>query len=284
MSKAENSEEINLIDHYFETARTLRRAGSLSASKSLLEDASNVCSQLAIDDPVRQARILDELGTVSFWSGKHAQAEDYYQQALSKLERAFYSAHPFLAPVLQHLAHLYIAMDRFESASAVAHRTLAIRQSTQLQTDSATIENLRMCAVIELELGHLSEAESLLRRAIDILEPSTLGPFEEFVYLLAEVYQMQGKNDDAEGCYKQALATYAQRLGRPARYAACLSDYAKFLRQLGRVRDAERLELGVPRLLEASNLEKALGVREMDRELPDTEVYQCLSYPVTIFH
>ncbi len=284
MSATENSEELSLIDHYFRTAHSLRRAGALDAAIPFLETALETCKNLPVQNWDRLAQLLDERGTLSFWKGRHAEARAYYEEALLTMEKATYSAHPSLAPVLHHLAHLYIAMDRFPKAAELAHRALAIRQASLLMADSTTVENIRMCAIVEIELGNLIEAESLLKKAIAILEPSTIGPFEEFIYLLAEVYQLQGKNEDAEACYKRSLLTFATRHGRPARYGACMSDYAKFLRQLGRVKDAEKLEPCIPRLLEATHMEEDTGTRELDHDLPNTDVYQTLMYPVTIFH
>lgn len=284
MSNQENSRALTSIDHLFETAHSLRRAGAIDAALPLLQKALEECRNLNVTDRKREARILDELGCVSFWRGQHAEAEDYFKRALSLLEAETYPEHPILAHPLHHLAHLYIAMDRFDKAEEYAQKALAIRQSSRLAADSSTVENMRMCAIVELELGRLEAAEDLLKKAIAILEPSTIGPFEEFVYLLADVYQMQGKNDEAEAYYKRALMTFQHRLGRPARHAACMSDYAKFLRQLGRVRDAEKLEAGIPTLMEAYQLEESIGTHELDRDLPDTDVYQCLMYPATIFH
>jgi tetratricopeptide (TPR) repeat protein len=284
MSKMENSEDLSTVDHLFQTAHSLRRAGALDAALPLLESALKTCKEMSVSDGERLARLLNEFGTIAFWRGHHLEAEKYYKQALETLELATYPQHPILAPVLDHLAHLYIAMDRFDQADEMAQRALSIRQASMLPNDSATVENLRMCAIIAIECGKLPEAEHLLEKAILILEPSTIGPFEEFIYLQASVFQLLGKNDEAEAAYKRALITFANRQGRPARYAACMTDYAKFLRQIGRVKDAEKLEQCIPKLNEAYAMEEAIGTKELDRDLPDTDVYQCLVYPVTIFH
>jgi tetratricopeptide (TPR) repeat protein len=284
MSQVENSEDLSTVDHLYKTAHSLRRAGAIEAALPLLESAYKRCKKLPGCDWERLARLLDEFGTIAFWKGHHLEAEKHYKEALGILELATYPQHPILAPVLDHLAHLYISMDRFEQADEVARRALSIRNASMLPSDSANVENLRMCAIIAIECGKLPEAEQLLEKAILILEPSTIGPFEEFVLLQATVFQMLGKNDNAEAAFKRALLTFANRQGRPTRYAACMTEYAKFLRQIGRVKDAEKLEHCIPQLHEATTMEEAMGTRELDRNLPDTDVYQCLIYPVTIFH
>lgn len=284
MSHLENSEELTTIDHLFERAHNLRKLGGTAEAQAVLAQAVDICRGMPNPDPTRTALVLDEMGTVAFWNGTHSEAEQYYTEALQVQEAATHPGHGNLAPLLDHLAHLYIHMDRFDKAAEAARRALSIRQATMLTSDASTVENMRMCAIIELELGNLDEAQSLIKKAIAILEPATIGPFEEFVYLLASVYKMQGKNAEAEACYKRALITFAHRRGRPARHASCMQDYAQFLRQLGRVKDAERLEALLPALIEAVGREEATGTHEINRDLPDTDVYQVLPYPVTIFH
>ncbi|MBY0550818.1 MAG: tetratricopeptide repeat protein [Candidatus Obscuribacterales bacterium] len=284
MSTFENSEALTKMDHLIGIAKELRKGRQNVAAEGLMNEALVICKQLESEDAKHLYQILDELGTIAFWNGKHPEAEQYYKEALETAESATYASHSCVAPILDHLAHLYIAMDRFDSAGESARRALAVRRATVLKTDAATLESMRMCAIIEIELDHMDEAKALLREAIAILEPATIGPFEEFVYLMAQAYQMEGRNADAEGCYKQALLTFESRRGRPARHASCLQDYANFLRQQGRVKDAEKLEPMLPRLNEAVVMEEAAGTSEVYHDLPNTDIYQVLSYPVTIFH
>lgn len=284
MSTFENSEDLTAMDHLLEKARRLRKGRQIVDAEYTALEALAICKRMESEDYIRLSSILDELGTIVFWNGKHAEAEKYYREALETAELATYPGHSSLAPLLDHLAHLYIATDRFDSALEAARRALAIRQATMLRADASTVESMRMCAIIEMELDHMDNAKGLLKEAIALLEPATIGPFEEFVYLLAHVYQMQGSNEEAEACYKQALITLASRHGRPARHAACLQDYAKFLRQLGRVKDAEKLEPLIPHLNAAVAMEEAAGTLEVYHDLPDTDAYQVLPYPVTIFH
>lgn len=284
MSTFENSEELSKMDHLLERSTELRKNHQNVEAEGLMNEALAVSRRMETPEYGHLCQILDELGAISFWNGKHAEAEQYYKEALETAELATYPGHSSVVPILDHLAHLYIAMDRFDSAGEAARRALSVRQATILKTDAATLESMRMCAIIEMELGHTDEAKALLKEAIAILEPATIGPFEEFVYLTAQIYQMEGRNAEAEGCYKQALLTFTRRHGRPARHAACLQNYTNFLRQLGRVKDAEKLEPMLPRLNAAVAMEEAAGTSEVYHDLPNTDIYQVLSYPVTIFH
>ncbi len=135
-----------------------------------------------------------------------------------------------------------------------------------------------MCAIVDTELGNYEEAEALLKKAISALKPSTIGPFEEFVFLLAKLYDKQGKAKEADSFFKMAMLTFLQREGRLLRTATCLKDYSHFLQEHGQAKAATKLDA------QAGVFETNASAIEQDERLPNNQQYQHVMYPVTIFH
>ncbi len=256
-------------------ARYLRRAGEYDEAKETLQSALDLFNEKPGLDRVNLATILDGLGSVCFCREEYDEAQSYYEGALEALEQVFHPAHASLANPLDHLARLLIIQKKYKEAKAVCKRSLEIKQATMLPQDCDTLESLRMTAIVELELENFEQAEELLKKAIRVLEPSTLGPFEEFLRLLARAYQGQGKLEEAETCYKRAIEVFMERQGQQLGLSQCEHDYAELLDELGRHREANEAR-AVARVAEDFTA-------KID-DLPDSPVYQPLSYPVTIFH
>lgn len=277
MLTTERFQILDQIDHACDDAHHLRSTKQYSASKARLQAILTLYRASNAQDPPRLAAILNELANTCFCRRELAEAELHYREALKTLTEFYDPNHARLTPILDHMARLYITQDRFKDAQAVSRRSLEIKQNSLQAADHATLESMRMCAIIELQLRNYSEAEALLKEAIAILEPSTIGPFEEFVYLLAKVHEARGENDQADASYRKTIEVFEQRSGRQWRYAKCISAYADFLRNSGKAKEADEL-------LAKTEDFRAMFQNDDSDDLPNTSLYQPLIYPVTIFH
>lgn len=275
MKNKEKLEALTSIHELCAKGRRLRRAGRDADAKAALNQAMSIYRSEPELDEVNLAIICDESGNVCFCRKEYAEAEMQYKQAADILERVFDSRHSSIAVVLDHLARMYIIQGNYELAEPVCKRSLEIKKSSLLAQDADTLESMRMCAIVEMGLGRNDEAEKLLSEAIKILEPSTIGPFEEFVRLLARVYEARGDKDKAEKCYKRAIDVFMSRKGQQMGLAQCELDYARLLEQLGRHEEAEHAR----RIAQIAELHRI----KFD-DLPESPDYQPLSYPATIFH
>lgn len=256
-------------------SQNLRHAGRLTEAKAALNSALVLYRSSAEPDPQVYAAVLDEIGHVSFCRAEYSEAEMHYYQAIQVLEQALYPEHADVAMILDHLCRLFIIQERYKEAEPLCERALAIKQKCLLAQDCQTLESMRMTAIVKICLGKFDEAEKLLDRAIDILEPTTIGPVEEFVRLMARVYEGQGKKAEAEEFYRRAVRVFKSRHGQQSGLAQCELDHARLLDELGKAGDAERAR----RLARVAE-----SFRKRKDDLPETSVYQPLSYPATIFH
>lgn len=247
--------------------------------RQCLEAFRNALDNRSINAVCRESAILDELGNSAFLAGDYKEAERSYKEAISLFDQT----HPAMAGPLDHLARLYIARGDFEKARPLCYRSLALKENSLLPNNCETLETMRMCAIVDCELKNYKEAEKLLLKGIAILEPATIGPFEEFVLIMARVKQYQGQIEEAEALYREAISTFSHRWGRPYRSGICMKDYASFLKGQGREDEAEEA-LQKARRLQKAGMSSRNAIPEQDDLLPNTARYQKIIYPATTFH
>jgi tetratricopeptide (TPR) repeat protein len=266
------------IDQLIEEGILLRARSLYRHSAGIFKLALGQYDENSWLDSKIKARLLDEIGNSYFCLGDYAQAKNYYLGALEITERRWHKEHPNLTPVLDHLCQLCLVEGTFEQALPHCKRSLAIKEKCLAAANANVLESMRMCAIIETELGNYKQAQYLLEAGISVLKPTTIGPVEEFVYVLARVNEKQGKDEKAESLYKEAIDTFTQRAGRAGRLAHCLRDYAEFVRKQGRHEDAESL---LKKAKSSGEGDKAMGLNDT---LPNSDCYQRLVYPVSTFH
>ena len=100
-------------------------------------------------------------------------------------------------------------------------------------------------AAIFDSLGRYSEAQDLLRRALDIQvkslgekHPETAGTMNN----LATICFHQGRYEEAEAHWTRALRIYEDTPGTRQHLALMLNNYARLMRKTGRKSDAKKLE------------------------------------------
>jgi tetratricopeptide (TPR) repeat protein len=263
------------IDELYNEAMRLKSRKLYESAAVILDKA--IAGAANIQDLGLSAQLLDARGCVAFCAGDYQTAREKLISALGKLEVMFSPVHGSVAPVLDHLCRLNIAENKFAAAKPLAERSLSIKERCYHPAHSEVFEAMRMCAIIDEELGDYERAENLLVKGITLLKPMTIGIYEEFLVSLANVYRSQKMNEKAEALYKQALDLFEKRSGRTLRAAHAFNEYAKFLEMEGRASDASQMRG------RAAIMEQNIQTIEEDESLPSTEAYQRISYPMNTF-
>jgi tetratricopeptide (TPR) repeat protein len=272
-------ETIHRIHELLSDAAILRHQKDYGQATKKAEDALSLAlSGQGSVERKEQAEIHAELGNIYFCDHLYPEAENHFLRAISLIEQQFYSSHPLLIPVLDHLARLYIAIERFKDAQKVSYRLLDIMKVALLGSDCWQIETIRMTAVVEMKLGNYKDAEALIARVLPIVDSATIGPAEEFFWLLARIKEALGETERAKENYEQAIKIFDSGRGIENRRTRCLMDYANFLQASGDEDNAYALRT------RALALQKRLTIEEMIDDLPNSSVYQRLAYPASILH
>jgi tetratricopeptide (TPR) repeat protein len=176
----------------------------------------------------------------------YQESEASYQRKIAIDIKALGQSHPCVANDLNSLALLYIAQHRCKEAEPLLMRAVKIYQDTYGDHSAVFINTQATLASVEYCLGNIELAAQLYRSALgNGVETISPHNFETARILneLAFLYYQQGKLQDSATFYEWALASTRDAVGEKAPLlAACMKDYAKLLRSLGRSTDAAAME------------------------------------------
>jgi eukaryotic-like serine/threonine-protein kinase len=146
-------------------------------------------------------------------AGRAAEAEPHLREAL-----AIYKANGGAgAKVIETLATLQLCVDqqrRWADAEAVANEALALGQERFPEGHAELANVLHRLGGLKQAQGDLVAAEPLIRKAVDMHRrwhgkdhPETGWSLS----VLGDLVSRQGKHDEAEACYREALAIFSKQ-------------------------------------------------------------------------
>ncbi len=155
-----------------------------------------------------------------------------------------------LAGILRHLASV---MER-QGDTARAEKLLrdAIRMLRQMDRRGTLVEALRALAELLLREGKVDEAERFALEAREVLTPRDITSRITTSTALALVREAQGRNDEAEGLFRDAIEMLGETEWRSMQRKP-LRAFARFLTELGRAEEARPYEERVAELDEAAH-------------------------------
>lgn len=190
---------------------------------------------LGSDDP-GVAELQSELGQIYSELGNYTEANALFDQAIKKLEAAYYDGHYKLGPVYAAQTSNFIKQGQFEQAEAPAMKAQDIFSKTLTGEHRLALEATYKLALIYKQLGKFADAMKLFVKAKKAIE-SPMGPLDEFKYLEALIQEADGKVDEADKAFKIALDCFKKRRNF-RRLASCSRRYAEFLEKQGKTQEA----------------------------------------------
>jgi tetratricopeptide (TPR) repeat protein len=190
--------------------------------------------------------ILDKLGVSYLRAKVFDKAMNCFQESEQILQKAYYAGHACLAPVLENEVDCLNEQEKYSEAEPIMKRALDINEKTLAGDHRVVLESLRKLALIYRHLARPAEAITLLNKALKPLEPSPLGPTEEFRYELALNYIDENKSDQATDQLMQAIGGFKQRLNF-ARLEDCFRTLSQVLLKAGKKSEAEAAQLSATR-------------------------------------
>jgi len=169
-------------------------------------------------------RVADDLysiGAVQHDLGNDRQAEQYYRQALGIKQSWYGKEHPDSALMMAALGESLVYQGRLDDAAPVLQEALAIQEQLFGKVHPQVAEGLNVLGVLELKRGHLDEAEKDFARMADI-DRAAYGNRHYLLGIalvnLGDVYLEKKDNARAEHTYREALASFTEKLppGHPS--------------------------------------------------------------------
>ncbi|MDA8019156.1 MAG: serine/threonine-protein kinase [Thermoanaerobaculia bacterium] len=218
------------------------RGNTITAREILDRGAKEITGELE-DQPQVRARVLDSIGVIYHNLGLFDQAEPLVLEALETRRDGDDPA--ALADSWQHMADVHASRGRFEEAGEAADEALAIRRQVFGENHSSTADSLQQSSTVRAKRGDFEAAEGLLQQALAIQRDlDDREGLANSLYLLAELYDQQGKVEEAEGHHRQALAMLEELHGTDhPDLIDSLNGLAITVEQQGRFDEAEELYL-----------------------------------------
>jgi len=228
-----------------ESAKEAMVAGRLDEAGSLFEEALAMAERFPPGD-ARLVRSLNNLGEYHRARGDLEAAETYYLRAVEEQEGALQPDYEKLAASYANLAGLYLLLNRPARAAdtyAAAAETYARHLPERRTERAAALHNLGLQAML---LGDADRAREALEGALLLWRNSEVsaGTREALTLSsLAEVAAFQGRNDDAEGYFLEAIALLRANEGESDdSVARVYQNLGLFYRRADELEAAERAQ------------------------------------------
>ncbi len=168
------------------------------------------------DDPLEEARALNQQAIELHQAGRSQEALPLFQRVLQIREKALGPEHPDTAQSLNNLALLYQSMGNYEQALPLFQQALKIREKTLGPEHLDTAVSLNNLATQYQVMGTYEQALPLYQRTLKIYEKD-LGPEHPDTATclnnLAMLYEEQGVYEQALPLYRRALKIREKALG-----------------------------------------------------------------------
>ena len=181
--------------------------GDYEAGRQAFEEAWKLALETPPGNPVRYD-ILKRLASIRAAAGEFADADNYLQQAINWRETTLGENDPKIADDLLVSAALCRSMKKYDQATAILNRVLAIHVPALGYDSTAVADDFSRMAQIDMERKRLPMAASSLNAALTIRK-RLAGPLDVSLVpdldRLGEVSTTMRRYDKAEEAYRLAL-------------------------------------------------------------------------------
>ncbi|HZR38642.1 MAG TPA: FxSxx-COOH system tetratricopeptide repeat protein [Ktedonobacteraceae bacterium] len=208
--------------------------GKYRQAQTLHRRALSVLEKLMGPERFEIGRTLNNLAMACLYEGEYEEAVALFQRSLTIKEKTLGLEHFRTAISLDNLARAYTLQGKYEQAEAMHMQALSIfERGGEVGSETGiTLYNLAFHYYLRRKYG---QVELLCQRALSIFE--RVLDLENYrtasvLYLLAQLYEAQGRDPEAQSFYRRAIAMREHVLGpeHPETKAA-LKDYAAFIKK-----------------------------------------------------
>lgn len=200
---------------YMQQAQAALHRNDSSLAVSILKKALAEANQFEPND-IRLARTLDSLGCALEHEHNFKQAEAAFRICLKHREQFCGLDSIPVAVVLQHLADLYLRLEKYGEAKPLFEREIRIIEKTYGQDHRYLALPLYKRATAAIFCNDLNEAEVAASRALKIRE-SSIGADNPFLYedliLLGRIESKKEKYAESIAYWERAISIVESGLG-----------------------------------------------------------------------
>jgi serine/threonine protein kinase/Tfp pilus assembly protein PilF len=191
------------------------RQGRLEEAKDAFSEAREIYDTMG-GSPIKRARTLDALGTISYWNGEYVEAADYHRRALAILEPVVGPLHVDSAHARANLGNALAALEHFEEGEESLTQALADHEAGYGTAHPTVAADHNSLAVLYERSGRYHEALSHHRAALSIYRSLHGNDHPDVALVLNNIgsaYYSMHEYDLAQRHLVQALAIWEATLG-----------------------------------------------------------------------
>ena len=188
------------------------RQGKLGKADAMTTKAIQMYSSLVEPDARRVSALNNNLAMIYQKQRKYVKAEENYRRSLEIGERWLGELHPDVALTRANLGLLYTEMRRFEPAEEQLLLSLAITEQTDPIVKGRVVRTLQLLGSAYFRDGKITEAESVLARAVQIARhaPDLATEIPVVLEAYSGILKRQGKLQEARTIQAEARKARAE--------------------------------------------------------------------------
>ncbi len=210
--------------------------------ESLIASASSRVGQMFEDEPLVEAAVRNEIGTIYYNTGSTEAATNEYSQALDLWQKGLGEDHPDTLKAVNNLAQALMASSRGKEPRTLELCTRAFegRKRVLGMEHSATIASMNNLAQLYLSRDRPEEAEQLFLEGIRVIKGSTPDSMTTRITLeanLGTLYLRQKKTKEALAVHRSSYGQAKDFFGLT--HPLCLKAGIRYVQSLDRDRQLE---------------------------------------------
>lgn len=205
------------LDIFSKLGNLLRDCNYLKEAEELLFKTWNGYKVAHGHEHILVYQSLSDLASVYFFLKRYKEAADCYRSALKGLESHVGKEHRMLLPTLEGLGIVCHVQELLKDSEYYFRRILEYYQVHELLGSALTLGIANRLAIIYKEQNRLSDADKICSKlykesqgVLDEAHPA----MQQSLRVLALLRYCQGRREDAELIYKQALIYQERALGQ----------------------------------------------------------------------
>lgn len=224
-------------------ARLLTARGDYANAESYFKEAIDVIDKSFGPEHLYTAKVRCSLATLYCLQGRNAEAETLISRALPIYEKIHGPDHHFLIPLWLVKARVNQARGRMAEAQALLDKSLRVARSKPDCGRTIQSEVLSELGQFYLLSRQFSKAENVLLQAVEMSENSQAVESAAALHALAKVYVEKGNYSEAQSLCRRAL-TVLEGISDQAhpRTADVLETLVQLNRTSGNAKEVARLE------------------------------------------
>ncbi len=232
------------------------KTGRLVEAKETLTDALKSMEKLPEKNEYEHWICLWRLGFICHAFGEEETAEKHLRRGIDLLRDSDRTSKLLRASFSSLLAEVLVKQARYDESELLFRQVLEIQEQERGPAHVDVADCLGHLGALGSIQGHYAEAESQLKRAIDLFEKSAQrdlqrGRLADCLFGLALLYHTQGRYEDAEPLYRKVITIREAVLGSDHyEVAVALGSFSKLYSDRGDYVSAERLARQSHNLLE----------------------------------